>query len=102
MRHRGPGRVARQDGDARIDADGRGDRDEFLTPLLVISPWARSNFVDRTRTNQASIIRFIEGNWGLGHIDGSADAISRNLTHMFNFGPKQAKNTILLLNPATG
>jgi phospholipase C len=71
-------------------------------PLLVISPWARSNFVDRTRTNQASILRFIEGNWGLGHIDGSFDAISRNLTRMFNFGHKHGKNTILLLDPATG
>jgi len=71
-------------------------------PLLVISPWARSNFVDRTRTNQASIIRFIEGNWGLGHIAGSFDAISGSLTHMFNFGHKQGKNKILLLNPDTG
>jgi len=71
-------------------------------PLLVISPWARSNFVDGTRTNQASIIRFIEGNWGLGHIAGSFDAISGSLTHMFNFGHQHGKNKILLLNPATG
>jgi len=71
-------------------------------PLLVISPWARSNFVDNTRTNQASIIRFIEGNWGLGHINGSFDAVSRTLTHMFDFDQKHGKNKILLLNPATG
>jgi phospholipase C len=71
-------------------------------PLLVVSSWARANFVDRSLTNQASIIRFIEGNWGLGHIDGSFDAISRNLTHMFNFGHRQGMNTILLLNPDTG
>ena len=71
-------------------------------PLLVISPWARSNFVDGTRTNQASIIRFIEGNWGLGRIAGSFDAISGSLTHMFNFGHQHGKNKILLLNPDTG
>jgi len=55
-----------------------------------------------TRTNQASIIRFIEGNWGLGRIAGSFDAISGSLTHMFNFGHQHGKNKILLLNPATG
>jgi phospholipase C len=73
-------------------------------PLLVISPWARANFVDHTRTNQASIIRFIEGNWRLGHIDGSFDSVSRSLNHMFNFrhGHGRGKNKILLLDPATG
>jgi phospholipase C len=71
-------------------------------PLLVISPWARSNFVDRTRTNQASILRFIESNWDLGHIHGSFDARSRNLSHMFNFSGKHEKNKVLLLDPATG
>ena len=71
-------------------------------PLLVISPWARANFVDHTRTNQASIIRFIEGNWQLGHIDGSFDSVSGSLAHMFNFGHGHGKNKILLLDPATG
>ena len=30
-------------------------------PLLVISPWARQNFVDHTITDQSSIIRFHRG-----------------------------------------
>ena len=34
-------------------------------PLLVISPWARRNSVDHGLTDQASILRFIEDNWGL-------------------------------------
>jgi len=71
-------------------------------PLLVISPWARFNFVDHTRTNQASILRFIEGNWLLGRIDGSFDSVSRTLDHMFNFGEGHGRNTVLLLDPATG
>jgi len=71
-------------------------------PLLVISPWARANFVDHTRTNQASILRFIEGNWHLGRIDGSFDSVSRSLNHMFNFGAGHGKNKVLLLNPTTG
>ena len=70
--------------------------------MLVISPWARSNFVDDTRTNQASIIRFIEGNWDLGHIKGSFDSVSRSLNQMFSFDHKHGKNKVLLLDPSTG
>ena len=35
-------------------------------PLLVISPYAKHNFVDHTLTDQSSILRFIEDNWQLG------------------------------------
>ena len=34
-------------------------------PLLVISPYAKTNFVDHTLTDQTSILRFIEDNWKL-------------------------------------
>jgi phospholipase C len=71
-------------------------------PLLVISPWARGNFVDHSLTNQASILRFIEDNWHLGHIDGSADVGSGSLIHMFDFSTGAGTNPLLLLNPVTG
>jgi phospholipase C len=46
-------------------------------PLLVISPWARKNYVDHRVTDQSSILRFIEDNWNLGRIGGgSTDAIA--------------------------
>ena len=32
-------------------------------PLLVISPFAKQNYVDHTMTDQSSILRFIEDNW---------------------------------------
>jgi phospholipase C len=32
-------------------------------PMLVISPYAKENFVDHTVTDQTSIIHFIEDNW---------------------------------------
>ena len=70
-------------------------------PLLVISPWARPNFVDHTLTNQASILRFIEFNWHLGRIDGSFDATSGTLNRMFDFGG-QGTTPVLLLDPTTG
>jgi phospholipase C len=56
-------------------------------PLLVISPWARRNFVDHTMTDQSSILRFVEDNWlGSQRIGaGSFDTIANPINNMFNF-----------------
>jgi phospholipase C len=55
-------------------------------PLLVISPYAKQNFVDHTITDQSSIVRFIEDNWLNGQrIAGSFDAIAGPLDNLFNF-----------------
>jgi phospholipase C len=70
-------------------------------PLLVISPYAKTNFVDHTVTDQASILTFIEENFGLGRIgDGSYDAMSNALTQMFRFDHPLARP--LFLDPRTG
>lgn len=74
-------------------------------PLLVISPWAKTNFVDTTKTNQASITKFIEDNWELPRISGSFDSISGSLNHMFDFdrhGVGNGDPDKLFLNPVTG
>ena len=69
-------------------------------PLLVISPYARVNYVDHTVTDQSSILRFIEDNWNLGRIgDNSTDAIAGSLMGMFNFG---ATAPAVLMDPNTG
>lgn len=81
-----------------LDRAGYGPR----LPLLVISPYAKKNYVDHTLTDQSSILRFIEDNWKLGRIgDGSYDAIAGSLEGMFDFthGPRADK---LFLDPATG
>jgi phospholipase C len=72
-------------------------------PLLVISPWARQNFVDHSVTDQTSIIHFIEDNWlgGTRIGNGSFDAISNSITQMFDFA-KMRTNGTLCLNPKTG
>jgi phospholipase C len=74
------------------------------TPLLVISPWAQSNYVDHTFTMQTSITRFIEDNWNLGRLGGgSYDSIVNPINAMFNFSPSTPPNTTLLnLSPVTG
>jgi phospholipase C len=65
-------------------------------PLLVISPYARTNFIDHHYTKQVSILKFIEDNWSTTKIgDGSFDASARTLTHMFNFKKPTKKRVIL-------
>src|ERR1700754_2162970 len=55
-------------------------------PLLVISPYAKVNYVDHALTDQTSILKFIEDNWSLGRIgDQSFDARAGSLGNMFDF-----------------
>jgi phospholipase C len=71
-------------------------------PLLIISPFARRNFVDHSLTDQTSILRFIEDNWLQGERvgGGSFDAIAGSLNAMFDFAHPDAKPYIL--KEATG
>jgi phospholipase C len=71
-------------------------------PLLVISPYAKQNFVDHGVTDQSSILRFVEDNWlGGQRIPGSFDALAGTLNNMFDFNDGPRRN-ILILNPTTG
>jgi phospholipase C len=72
-------------------------------PFLVVSPWARSNAVDHSLTDQSSVIRFVEDNWGLPRIHGSADRLAGDLDRMFDFSAGHPRNAApLILDPATG
>jgi phospholipase C len=72
-------------------------------PFLVISPWARQNFVDHNLTDQSSVLRFIEDNWDLGRLGHqSTDAIAGSLMNMFDFNEHHARAPKLILNPVTG
>jgi len=65
-------------------------------PLLILSPWAKENFVDSTLTDQTSILRFIEDNWQVGRIGyGSADEFSGSLLEMFDFSKRRKVRLIL-------
>ena len=66
-------------------------------PLMVVSPYAKSNFVSNTLTDQSSIINFVDQNWALGQIPGSAANIAGSLDGMFNFSPGAAKTPALIL-----
>jgi phospholipase C len=41
---------------------------------LLLSPYARADFVDHTLTDQTSILRFIEDNWSTDRIDFTGPA----------------------------
>ncbi len=70
-------------------------------PLLVISPWAKVNFVDHAISDQSSILRFIEDNFNLGRLgNGSMDGKAGSLLNMFDFSAPHAGK--LLLDPGTG
>jgi phospholipase C len=71
-------------------------------PLLVISPYAKPNFVDHSISDQSSILRFIEDNWNLGRIgDSSFDALAGSLVNMFDFDSEDHAHR-LILDPNTG
>ncbi len=73
-------------------------------PFLVISPYAKTNFVDHTVTDQSSVLAFIEYNWSLPRIPNSMDAIAGPITNMLDFsqevGPGELRQ--LFLDSSTG
>ena len=72
-------------------------------PFLVISPYAKPNYVSHTQISQASIVKFIEDNWLNGQRlgDGSFDANAGSIMDLFDF--TAAPNlTPYLIDPTTG
>jgi phospholipase C len=104
----GPGQCGVPQAGAVLGRCGYGPR----LPLLVISPFARKNYVDHSVTDQSSVLRFIEDNFGLGRIDpapgksvasgGSFDQLAGSLFSMFSFSDEQEGDRRLPLNPSTG
>jgi phospholipase C len=94
------------------DRCGPGPR----TPLMVVSPWAKQNYIDHTFTDLTSILKFIEENWGTGGLGGGAfESLSGlnqagvqggvgtgDLMNMFNFDPSASRAPVTLINDQTG
>jgi len=64
-----------------IDRWGPGSR----VPALIISPFARRNFIDHTVYDHTSILKFIEWRFGLMPLT-SRDAGANNMLAAFDFG----------------
>jgi phospholipase C len=73
-------------------------------PFLVISPWAKANYVGHRQISLASVVRLIEDNWlnaaRLG--GGSFDAGAGPIADLFDFSPGGGRNPPLFLDPGTG
>ena len=88
-------------GDANDGAPARCGHGPRL-PLLLISPYARQNYISHSLTDQSSITRFIEDNW-LGGIRLTAisfDNSAGSLTDLFDFS--QSSTRTLFLDPFSG
>jgi phospholipase C len=74
-------------------------------PMVVISPYTRTNYVSNNLTDTTSVVKFIEDNWLQGErIPGSYDSISGSLDAPgglldFNVRPNDKP---VILNPTTG
>ena len=86
-------------------------------PLLLVSPFARTNYVDHNISDQSSIINLIEYNWRLPSISGSSDQLLSgadqservpfDLAGLFDFDSHRGLGFFgndgkLFLDPATG
>jgi phospholipase C len=74
-------------------------------PLIVISPWAKQNYIDSTVTDQSSIPGFIEDVFLSGERigGGSFDSIAGTLDNMFDFSQSTPQNAnVVQLNDTTG
>jgi len=56
-------------------------------PLMVVSPFAKHNYIDHTLTDQTSILKFVEDNWLGGQriqTGGSLDTIAGSIENMLS------------------
>ncbi|HSS99580.1 MAG TPA: alkaline phosphatase family protein, partial [Terriglobales bacterium] len=71
-------------------------------PLIIVSPYAKQNYIDHRITDQSSILRFIEDNWRLGRLgNGSTDEKAGSIMSMFDFTSRDRADK-LFLDPDTG
>jgi phospholipase C len=72
--------------------------------FMVISPWAKKNYVSHTIIDQTSVVKFIEDNWLGGERlgGGSFDAIAGPINDMFDFSTPSWRPDVLFLSPSTG
>jgi len=56
----------------------------FRVPMILISPFARKNFVSHTQRDYTAILKFIETRFGLGNLT-ARDAAQKDMDEFFDF-----------------
>jgi phospholipase C len=64
----------------QVDAQGLGPR----VPMLVISPFAKKNYISHVQMDNVSILKFIQSTFGLAPIN-ARNQLGSDLTDMFSF-----------------
>jgi phospholipase C len=64
----------------QVDADGYG----FRVPCLIVSPYARSGFIDHALNDHTSLLRFVEKRFGATPLS-KRDAAANDLSEAFDF-----------------
>ncbi len=78
-----------------MDRCGPGPR----LPMLVLSPWSKTDYIDHHPTEQASVLKFIEDNWLTGRIGGASfDQRAGSINGMFSFAHPNGKQVQLAPN----
>ena len=66
------------------DVQGSFDMYGFRVPFIMVSPWARKNFVSNVVADHTSILKFIETRFELSSLT-LRDAAAHDLTDMLDF-----------------
>jgi phospholipase C len=84
------------------DAPAGYDRYGFRVPLIVVSPWARKNYISRIVQDHTSITAFVEQKWNLPAMT-FRDANAHPMTDYFDFSrPAFATPPPITAGPALG
>jgi phospholipase C len=78
----------------QVDHFGLG----FRVPFIVVSPFAKKGYIDHTRGEFSSVLRFIEKNWSLANLT-DRDLNASDLTQFFDFN--QAPSSLPAMNART-
>jgi len=85
------------------DKPGDFNQTGFRVPVVVVSPWARPNFVSHTTRDYTSILRLIEDTFNVTHLT-ARDANADNMMEFFDFsaGPRLLTPPPLPAQPTSG
>lgn len=64
----------------QVDAQGLGPR----VPMMVISPWAKKNYISHVQMDDVSILKFIQSTFGLSTLN-SRNQLGNDIGDMFSF-----------------
>jgi phospholipase C len=80
----------------QVDSYGYG----FRAPALLVSPYARTGYVDHTTLDFTSILKFIENNWSLQPL-AQRDARANSIGSAFDFSqaPRKPRFVAATLHP---